>query len=203
MAVRILSHRVGVTTAPCQLSAAVPRLLRQRRTRRTPPHHIRSQRAFRSATTRHSCTRRTQAAATDALPPEFGSAAFTQRATLSFDRTTVTRFMRLGHNPRVPDGLIAARTLATRIGQPVSRVRRQQDSGRLPAAWFHKRGNGQIDLFTSPATLRGRQPFSTQSYLPNDRCVLWPVKSPSPIDGLTPPSSSRPRSLRIAASLLA
>ena len=89
-------------------------------------------------------------AATDALPPEFGSAAFTQRATLYFDRTTVTRFMRLAHNPRVPDGLIAARTLAARVGQPVSWVRRQQDSGRLPAAWFHKRGNGQIDLYYEP-----------------------------------------------------
>jgi superfamily II DNA or RNA helicase len=84
------------------------------------------------------------------LTPELGSAAFTGQRTLYFDRMTVHRFMRQVHAPRIPDGLVRDTDIARGSGMPVAWIRRQQERGRLPAAWFHIRGAGSVDFYYTP-----------------------------------------------------
>jgi superfamily II DNA or RNA helicase len=81
------------------------------------------------------------------FPPDVDSLAFTGSRTLYFNSWVVARLMRQVYALRIPEGLIRDAEIAGRSGQSLAWLRRQQQYGRLPAAWFHRRANGHFDFF--------------------------------------------------------
>jgi superfamily II DNA or RNA helicase/transcriptional regulator with XRE-family HTH domain len=67
-----------------------------------------------------------------------------------FENRTVKRFMRQVHGSQDTKGLLSEREIARRVGSNVAVIRREEQSGRLPAAWIGQLPSGKLERYFAP-----------------------------------------------------